>query len=402
MGWKRWLGFAVVAVVVIGLVAWGFQPQPVSVELARAEHGPMRVTIEEEGKTRVKDRFVVFAPVAGFARRITLDVGDAMAAGQVVTILEPQAQRSVVLDPRSRAEGEARLHRAEAAVAEARARVETVRADDAYWQAQLARIEKLVRSGDMASEALDRARMERQRTQASLDALEKGVRVAESEVAAVKASLVQPTTAEIRPQGDPVRVSSPVAGRVLRIVRKSEGPVQAGDPLIELGNARALEVEVEVLSADAVKLAPGTAVLLERWGGSKPLQGQVRHVEPTAFTKISALGVEEQRALVIADITSPEEDWQRLGDGYRVEASFVLWQENDVLRIPASALFRWNDGWAVFVRDGDHAARRAVTVGQRNGLEAQILDGLDEGAELVRHPDDTVEEGTLITARETK
>lgn len=402
MGWKRWLGFAAIAVVVVGLVAWGFRPQPVAVEIAQAERGPMRVTIEEEGKTRVKDRFVVYAPVAGYSRRITLEVGDSVAAGQMVAMLEPQPQRSAVLDPRARAEGEARLHRAEAAVAEAQARVETVRADAAYWDSQLARVEKLVRSGDMASEALDRARMEKQRTSASLDALEKAVRVAESEVDAAKAALLQPATAEIRPQGDQVRVTSPVAGRVLRVVRKSEGPVQAGDPLIELGNARALEVEVEVLSADAVKLGAGTPVVLERWGGERPLEGRVRYVEPTAFTKISALGVEEQRARVIADITSAEEEWQRLGDGYRVEASFVLWQEDNVLRIPASALFRWNGGWAVFVREGDHATRREVTVGQRNGLEAQILGGLEEGAEIVRHPDDTVEEGTLITPREVR
>jgi HlyD family secretion protein len=168
---------------------------------------------------------------------------------------------------------------------------------------------------------------------------------------------------------------------------------------VELGNVRSLEIEVKVLSADAVRIAPGTEVVLERWGGEHPLHGTVRTVEPTAFTKISALGVEEQRVRVIADITSPEEEWRRLGDGYRVEASFVVWKADDVLQVPASALFRHNGAWAVFIKDGDRARRREVKVGQRNGLAAQILDGLKEGEEVVRHPDDTIEENRLLGVR---
>jgi len=402
MGWKRWLGFGLLALVVVLLVLWGFRPQPVAVEFVRADLGPMRVTIEEEGKTRVKDRFVVHAPLSGYARRISLEVGDHVNAGQLVTILEPQPQRSPVLDPRTRAEGESRLRRAENAVVEARARVDAAQADATYWNGQIQRIESLVKSGDLSRESLDRARAEKDRTHASVDALRKSVLVAESEVETARVVLHQPYTTELRPKGDMVRVTSPVSGRVLRVARKSEGPVQAGDALVELGDALALEVEVEVLSADAVKLGPQTRVTLERWGGPKPLQGQVRYVEPTAFTKISALGVEEQRARVIADISSAESEWDRLGDGYRVEASFILWEQDRVLRIPASALFRWNDGWAVFVRDGEMAKRVAVKVGHRNGLQAEILEGLAESTEIVRHPDDTIEDGTLVTPRDLK
>ncbi len=399
MRWKRWLGITSVFVIVALLVAYGFREQPVPVEIATVERAPLRVTIEEEGKTRVTDRFIVSAPVAGFARRINLEVDDPVKRGQLIALLEPQAQRSPVLDARTRAEAEARVRQAEAALAEAVSRVPAARADVTYWEAQFARIAKLQRSGDLAREVYDKALADKQRAEAALISAERAVAVARAEVDAARVVLAQPTKIDLRPQGDLVPVNSPVAGRVLRVVRKSEGPVNAGDPLLELANARALEVEVEVLSADAVRIAPGAEVLLERWGGAQPLTGKVRTVEPAAFTKVSALGVEEQRVRVIADITSPEEEWSRLGDAYRVEASFVIWKGDDVLQVPASALFRHQGGWAVFVKEGDRARHREVKVGQRNGLAAQILEGLKPGEQVVRHPDDTIEENTLLEAR---
>lgn len=399
MRWKRWLGILAVFVVVALLLAYGFREQPVPVEVAKVGRAPLSVTIEEEGKTRVTDRFVVSAPVAGFARRINLEVGDPVKRGQLIVLLEPQAQRSAVLDARTRAEGEARVKQSEAALAEAESRIATARADVTYWEGQFARVEKLQRSGDLAREVYDKALADKRRAEASLVSAERAVAVARTEVEAARVALMQPAKVDLRPKGDLVPVIAPVAGRVLRVVRKSEGPVNTGDALVELANARSLEVEVEVLSADAVRIAPGTEVLLERWGGEKPLEGKVRTVEPTAFTKVSALGVEEQRVRVIADITSPEEEWQRLGDGYRVEASFVIWKANDVLQVPASALFRHNGGWAVFVLQDERARRREVKVGQRNGLAAQILEGLKEGELVVRHPDDTIEENTLLEIR---
>lgn len=400
MRWKRWLGIFGVFVAVALLVAYGFREQPVPVEVATVERAPLRVTIEEEGKTRVTDRFVVSAPVAGFARRINLEVDDPVKRGQVIVYLEPRAQRSEVLDARTRAEAEARVRRAEAALAEAMSRVPAARADVAYWEEQFARVEKLQRSGDLAREVYDKALADKRRAEAALVSAERAVAVARAEVDAARVVLMQPAKVDLRPEGDLVPVTAPVAGRVLRVARKSEGPVNAGDALVELANARALEIEVEVLSADAVRIAPGAEVVLERWGGEAPLEGKVRTVEPTAFTKVSALGVEEQRVRVIADITSPEEAWRRLGDGYRVEASFVIWKADDVLQVPASAIFRHRGGWAVFVKDGDRARRREVKVGQRNGLAAQILEGLKAGEQVVRHPDDTIEENTLLEARD--
>ena len=196
-----------------------------------------------------------------------------------------------------------------------------------------------------------------------------------------------------------IPVYSPITGRVLKVAHECEGPVRTGAPLLEVGDPSALEIEVDVLSADAVKIKPGMQVLFDRWGGEGSLEGVVRTIEPVGFTKISALGVEEQRVLVISDFTSPREKWQRLGDGYRVEARFVLWHEDKVLQIPASSLFRYNEGWAVFVIDNGRAKRREVKVGERNGLTAQIIEGVKEGVRVINHPSDEVEDGRRVKVR---
>ncbi len=193
-----------------------------------------------------------------------------------------------------------------------------------------------------------------------------------------------------------VPIRSHIAGKILKIDHKCEGPVSTSDPLIEVGDPSALEIEVDVLSADAVKIKTGMTVLFDRWGGEKPLEGIVRIIEPVAFTKVSALGVEEQRVLIISDFISPAEQWQRLGDGYRIEARFILWHEDNVLQVPASSLFRVNDGWAVFVVEGNRAKQRIVKVGQRNGLIAQILDGMQKDERVINHPSDKVEDDVRV------
>ncbi len=196
-----------------------------------------------------------------------------------------------------------------------------------------------------------------------------------------------------------IALRAPMDGRVLKIEHESEGPVGQGVPLLEIGDPRALEVAVDVLSADAVRIRPGMRVMLEGWGGGIPLQARVRVVEPVGFTKLSALGVEEQRVWVIADLDSPARAWRRLGDGYRVEARFLLWEGQDVLQVPASALFRYRDGWAVFVDRDGRARRRPVRVGQRNGMSAQVLAGLERGKAVIVHPDEAIEDGTRVRPR---
>lgn len=400
MGWKRWLVIGMVVAAVVLLIAYGYRPQPVLVEAGKVSRGPLRVTIEEEGKTRVTDRFVVSAPVAGFARRVKLDVGDPVRRGQLLLHLEPL--RSNVLDPRSRAESQARVAAAEAALSGAREQVSADAADAGYWEGELARIQELHASGDVAKGRYDRTLAESRRAEAVRRSAEEAVKVAASELEAARAALEHSAASQAMNPAELVAVHAPVGGRVLKLVHESEGVVNPGDPLLEIANARSLEVEVEVLSADAVRITPGMRVLFERWGGDVPLEGRVRLVEPVAFTKISALGVEEQRVLVIVDITSPPDLWERLGDGYRVEASFILWEAEDVLQIPNSALFRYEDGWAVFMVDTGFARRRAVRVDHRNGLVAELVSPLAVGEQVITHPDDSIEDGTEVKVRGTE
>lgn len=395
---KRWLIIGAVVVTVVSLIAYGYKPKPVLVEAAEAKSGPLRVTIEEEGKTRVTDRFVVSPPIAGYVRRIGLKVGDAVSRGQVLFHLEPLTVRASVLDPKTRAQGQARVAAARSALQAAQEKAKAEAANVAYWQTQLTRVKQLDKTRDIAREVVDRTVTDAERADAALRAAQFEVQSARAEVESARAEL-EHSAAVAREGGEAVVVRAPVGGRVLKVIRESEGVVNPGDAVLEIANARVLEVEVEVLSADAVKIAPGSRVVLERWGGEKPLEGRVRRIEPTAFTKVSALGVEEQRVRVIADITSPHEEWRALGDGYRVEAGFILWESAEVLQIPVSALFRHQDGWAVFVVDNNFARRRNVEVGRRNGLTAQIDKGLKAGERVIAHPDTTIEDGRAVQVR---
>jgi HlyD family secretion protein len=354
----------------------------------------MTVTIDEEGRTRVIDRYRISAPVDGVACRLQLDVGDPVTEGQVLFGITPLQSR--VLDPRSRAEAQARVAAARAALESARQDAEAAKAKADFFAAELERVEPLSAKGVVSRESLDRARMEIIAADANRRSAQHGVDVAHYELEAAQTALEYSAASHRGEPAERVQVRSPVDGRVLKVQRECEGPVSTGDVLLELGDPSRLEVEVDLLSADAVKVHPGARVLFDRWGGDQPLEGLVRTVEPAGFTKISALGVEEQRVLVIADFRSPPALWQRLGDGYRVEARFVLWHEDKVLQVPASSLFRRGDGWAVFVLTEGRAALREVQVGQRTGLTAEILGGLAEDEIVINHPSDEVDDGVRV------
>jgi len=393
---KRSWGLWIVAAAIAGAVAWGFRPQPILVDTAQVSRGRLAVSVEEEGKTRVVDRFVISAPTAGYVRRVEFKVGNTVRRGQTLLRLDPL--RAAVLDPRARAEAKARVSTARAAVAVAEDSAEAAAADASYWENQLARLKKLLEAGLTPEEEVRRAEAEFDRTQASLSSARAQVDVARLEVKTAQTILDHSAVSPGEP-AETVTVRAPVSGAILKIVRESEGVVQPGESVVEIGNPRGLEIEVEALSADAVRIAVGGRVLLERWGGERPLEARVRTIEPTGFTKISALGVEEQRVLIISDIVSPPEEWEKLGDGYRVEASFILWEENDVLQIPSSALFRQGEGWTAFVVEEGIAQRREIEVGRRNGLAAQALSGVSEGDVVILHPDDAVEDGVEIIRR---
>lgn len=393
---RRQVGLSLGGLLVIVAIIYGFMPKPVAVDVMPVVRATLEVAVEEEGRTRVIDRYAISAPVAGYAQRIELDVGDAVHQGQTLVILDPLP--STVLDPRSRAQAQARVAGANAALLAAQENASAAKASHDFAKAEFERIKELCKTLCVSQTEEDKAAAEARRAFANLRSASFAVEVARHELEAAKTTL-QYSAMKGTETPDKVVITSPINGSVLKINRASEGVINVGQALIEVGNPRALEVVVEALSADAVRMSPGTKVRFERWGGEQLLEGVVRVIEPVGFTKVSALGVEEQRVLVITDITSPPEQWLRLGDGYRVEARFVLWEQADVLQIPASSLFRYGDGWAVFVMQDDMAVRKQVEIGQRNGLSAQILSGLDENEVVITHPDDSIDHGVAVYRR---
>ena len=390
----RILTLILIAAVIVGGLAWGFRPRPIGVDTAAVARGPLRITVEEEGRTRVKDRYVVTAPVDGYARRIEFDVGDSVEPGELLVELEPV--RSRVLDPRSRAEAEARVAAARSSLARAEAEARRAQAEADQAMIEFRRQKELRARELVAQSRLDEAESAMRATDAASRASASAVDVSRYELDAALTALNYSAAVPDTGPKETVLVTAPVSGRILKKIHESEGVVAGGQPLLEIGDPALLEVEVDVLSKDAVRISPGGRVLLERWGGADALEGRVRTVEPTGFTKISALGVEEQRVLVIVDIVSPPGEWSRLGDGYRVEAAFVVWEQDQVLQVPASALFRRDNGWALFAVDDARAVLRPVRIGRSNGLQTELLEGLPEGSEVVVHPDEAIEDGSRV------
>jgi HlyD family secretion protein len=390
------IGLILLTLLIAAGLVYGFSPKPVVVEMIAVERGAMAVSIEEEGKTRVRERYVISAPVTGHLRRIDLKVGDPVAAGQILAWIDPA--RTSALDPRSRAQAEATLAAAEAAQAAAEQGIVAARAQTRLASQELDRTLALRDSGFVSVQALDQTRARVDLTRASLEAAIQQGKVAAHDVQAARASLGQGSAAPA--PGAAVPVPAPARGQILKLLHESEGALVAGQPLLEVGNPESLEVEVEVLSTSAVRITPGARVVLDRWGGDTPLAGVVRRIEPAAFTKVSALGVEEQRTRVIVDLGAPRETWARLGDGFRVEARFVVWEAADVVHIPTSALFRHAGGWAVFVPQAERARLRPVKIGQRTGLQAQVLEGLQAGEYVIAHPGDTLADGVRIKPRD--
>ncbi len=396
--WQKNLGWIITAVIVVAALAYGLKPQPALVETAVIEKGQFQVTINEEGITRVKDRYVISAPVSGYVRRIDLDIGDTVEKQQILTQLEPL--RSNVLDPRNRAEAEARVAAANSALLVAQQQAEAAKVDADFANQEFERKQKLKAKGFISEEELHASQTEKRRADAVLRSARFSVDVAKYDLQAANTllqySAAQKTDGVLR---EHVPIESPVNGSVLSIHRKSEGVVNAGTPLLEVGDPAALEVAVDVLSFDAVNIAPGMEVSLQRWGGDS-IKGAVRVVEPVGFTKVSALGVEEQRVWVIVDLVSPRDQWQRLGDGYRMDATFLVWQADNVVIAPNASLFRLNNEWQVFKLVDGEVQQQQVTVGKRNGLHAQILKGLAPGDEVVVHPDSELKDGGEVTVRE--
>lgn len=378
-----------VAVSIVLLVALAFRPQPLKVEVERAAVGPLVVTVDEEGETRARDRYLVAAPVAGRLERIELHEGDPVAEGDIVARLHP-----IPLSAREREEQLARVAAAEAIVRESEERVRRAGATATQATRERERVDQLVKQGFISSQAAEQAGVAETTARNELEAARYHAQSARAEARSARAGLI--ALASDREKPPLIEVRAPAAGRVLRIPEKSERVVAAGAPLVTLGDPQALEVVIDLLSTEAVKVKPGMKVLLEGWGGNEVLRARVRVVEPYAFTKVSALGVEEQRVNIIADFVDPPGP---LGDGYKVDAHIVIWEAQDVLRVPASALFRTGDTWALFIVADGRARRRAVNVGRRNSTFAQITKGVDAGDTVIRHPSNEISDGARVEVK---
>lgn len=384
--WKR-LVLAALVLALAALTALAFRPGKVPVETALATRGPLRVSVAEEGVTRVRHRFVIGAPAAGRLERIGLDEGDPVEPGTVVARMAP-----LPLDPRGREQAEARLRAAQAAEREAEARVAAARTALEEARRTQARKERLAEL--IPPDELDAARTETRTHASELEAARFRAQTTAFETQSARAALHEGSAS---PAGV-LEIRSPVRGRILKVCEECERVVEAGAPLVELGDPADLEVVVDVLSSDAVHIRPGTEMLLRpgEEEGEPELRARVRKVEPSGFTKVSPLGVEEQRVNVIADLADPP---GAIGDRFRVEASLILWQGEDVLKVPAGALFRDGAGWSVYVTDRGRARLRGVRIGHRNPSEVEILAGLQEGETVVVHPGDQVKDGARIAVR---
>ena len=397
--WRRLLFWGVLAVALAAGLLYAFRPQPVAVDLTTAARGSLVVTVDEEGETRIRDVFVLSAPVTGYLQRIDLDVGDVVQADlTAVARIEPIDPS--FLDVRSEAQAQAAVQTAEAARRFAAAEVDSAEAELEFAKSELERARRLFAQEHVSERTLDDAERAHRTRTAALETARASLRMRESELEEARSQLLSPAQGRRAFEAcDCVTITAPVSGRILQIFNESEGVVSSGESLVEIGDPEDLEIVVDLLSEDAVKVEAGQQVLIEEWGGGKTLNGRVKRVEPFGFMKVSALGIEEQRVNVIIDFTDSPETWARLGHGYRVEARIVLWEGEAVIKLPLTALFRDGEDWAVFVAAAERAEKRQVEIGQRNGLEAEIVNGLIEGETVVLHPSDRVVEGVLLTAR---
>jgi HlyD family secretion protein len=392
------LGRAVLIVLALAAAAgavWVVMPRPVPVETALVTKGRFVATVDEDGKTRVRERYVVAAPLAGRLTRVRLKAGDRVGTDDAVAAIVPSP--APLLDPRSRAEAEERVGTAEAALERAKASVERASAQSAQATTDLARTRALVERGASTAQALERAELAMRVADRDLRAAEFQTHAAEHEREQARAVLARYGGGAAAP--DIWTVTAPVAGVVLKVAQESETIIAPGAPILEIGDPQDLEVVVDVLSTDAVEIRRGAEVQVVNWGGPGALAGRVRRVEPAAFTKVSTLGVEEQRVNVLVDLTSPSEQWAGLGDAFQVDTRITVFAQDDATIVPSGALFRRGESWGVFVVAAGRAEARAVTLLRRSGQLAAIASGLGPGERVVVYPSDRVTSGARVEAR---
>ena len=385
----------VIGLGLLAMIGYGLMPKPVDVEAGVAARGPLTVQVVEEGKTRIRNRYTVAAPVAGQMKRVVLKAGDEVKAGEtVITVIEPS--QAPLLDARSRAQAEARVEAAKAGVKRAQEALQMAHTAAEFASGTWDRIKSRSEQGSVSINEREMAERDASMRSQEVRASEFATKVSEYELALAEASLKQFDSAT---GGGAVEVKSPVSGRVLKVMQESSMVVLAGTALVEVGDPMDLEIEAEILSRDAVVIRPGAEVLIEQWGGETPLKGRVRRVEPAAFTKISALGVEEQRVIVLSDLVQPPPPTLPLGDRFRVEVRVATWHADDVLLVPAGSLFREGGEWMTYTILDGKAHKLKVQAGHSNGRFMEVLSGIQPGERVLLHPPDSVTEGTLVKVR---
>lgn len=385
------------AALFVAILVYAFMPRPVEVDVATVDRGPLEVTVREDGKTRIKDRYVVAAPLAGKLERIRLRSGDAVTADKdLIAIIVPSDPD--LLDPRARAQAEAKVHAAEALKSQVEAQLQRARVNHEYAEVNLERAKVNYAARSVSHQDVDDAELKELTAANDLRAAEFAGQVAAFELEQARAVLLR-AGGDVGTKEWRHEIHSPITGKVLRVFQESSTILTAGTKLLELGDPTDLEVEADVLSADGVKIQPGARVSIEHWGGARPLEGRVRLVEPSGFTKISALGVEEQRVNAIIDFTDMLSERATLGDAFRVEVNIVVWENPAALRVPAGALFRSEGKWAVFVVENRRAALRLVEIGRSNDDHAEVLQGLQEGDQVIIYPTDRIQHRVNVRPR---
>ncbi|WP_342640249.1 efflux RND transporter periplasmic adaptor subunit [Rhodoligotrophos ferricapiens] len=397
--WTKRLAFAAAAAAILAGVAWFAWPKPIPVDLATVVRGPMEVTVDEEGKTRIGHIYSVSAPIAGRVLRISppRHVGDEVAADEVVAVMQPLTPS--FHDARTHQELVSALAAADAAVGSAEAEVRRIEASLRFTRTELDRAQALARTQAISSKALDKAKFDAEANDAALASAKAQLEVRRNERATVAARVEGPDAVAGANTSCCIQLRAPVAGRILRIIQDSEGVVAAGAPLLEIGNHLDLEVVADLLSTDAVRIRPGASVVIDGWGG-EPLRGSVLRVDPAGFVKVSALGIEEQRVRTTINFTGTPEARLGLGHDFRVLVHIVAWRSEDALMVPLSALYRTRDEWSAFVVKDGRARPTIVKIGQRNGQVAQVLSGLSPTDRVVLHPSDRVRDGVRVAERE--
>ena len=399
--WKKRAIAIAAAVAALVVAAWLAWPNPIPADLATVKKSPMEVTVDDEAKTRVRHIYTVSAPLAAKVLRTSLEVGDEVVADQtIVAVMQPSTPS--FHDARTHEELRGVMEAAASAVTLGEAERQRIEAALTFSRTELERAQALVNKGVISRKALDKAIFDVETNQAALASAKAQLEVRRYERDSAAARFKNPSSAAT--QTDPaccIQLRAPVTGRVLRRVQESEAVVQAGTPLIEIGNPLDLEVVADLLSSDAVQIKPGFRVRIDGWGGS-PVQGRVKRVEPAGFLKVSALGIEEQRVRTTIDFVDPPEAWSSLGHDYRVNVHVVTWSATNALTVPVGALFRENDSWAVFAVVSGRARTTPIQIGHRNNQVAEVVSGLSEGTQVVLHPSDRISDGASVSERETR